>query len=59
MTWGELYDDSTGMGSYIVHKNGAQLGPFTSEGLRQQVTSGHLAAGDMAWDKARGEWLPV
>ena len=47
------------MGSYIVHKNGAQLGPFTSEGLRQQLTSGHLAGGDMAWDKARGEWLPV
>lgn len=47
------------MGSYIVHKNGAQLGPFTTEGLHQHLAAGHLAAGDMAWDKGRGEWLPV
>ena len=47
------------MGSFVVHKNGEQLGPYTAEGLRQQITAGHLLAGDMAWDKARGEWIPV
>ena len=47
------------MDSFVVHKNGEQLGPYTAEGLRQQLNAGHLLSGDMAWDKVRGEWVPV
>jgi hypothetical protein len=42
-----------------VHRDGQQLGPYSVEGVRQDLADGNLAADDLAWHEGASDWLPL
>lgn len=44
--------------AWFVGRNGARSGPFTTAQLREMVSSGRLAAGDLVWREGMAAWAP-
>jgi len=45
--------------SIYIHKDGANLGPFTSPQVRAKVKSGAILESDLVWYEGCAEWVPV
>jgi|GEM_PF-2617054 len=47
------------MGSYLVIKNGQQIGPFDESEIIHQITEGILNPNDLIWQQGMVNWQPV
>jgi hypothetical protein len=47
------------MSNIYIHKDGNQLGPFTEQQLKDEITQGHLSASDLAWKEGTPDWVPI
>ena len=47
------------MSNIYIHKDGNQLGPFTEQQLKDEITQGHFSASDMAWKEGTPDWVPI
>ncbi len=47
------------MGSYLVIKDGQQIGPFDESEIIRQITEGILTPGDLCWQQGMANWQPI
>ncbi len=47
------------MGSYLVIKNGQQIGPYDESEIIRQITEGILNPGDLCWQQGMSDWQPI
>jgi len=47
------------MGSYLVIKDGQQIGPFDESEIIRQVTEGILNPSDLCWQQGMANWQPI
>ena len=45
--------------SYLVSKDGQQLGPWTAEQVNSQLAGGMLEPTDLGWAEGFEEWVPL
>jgi hypothetical protein len=43
----------------FIHRDGQQLGPYTLDQVKGDLTSGSLQAGDLAWHEGIPNWVPL
>src|SRR5207248_2739355 len=46
-------------GSYFIAAGGQQKGPFTLEQLRDEITSGRVGRGTLAWKSGMPQWTAI
>lgn len=47
------------MAKILVHRDGAQLGPYEEEEVRQFIYAGRLRDSDLAWREGMTTWVPL
>ncbi len=43
----------------VVHRDGAQFGPYSLEEVRTALARGELRADDLAWQEGAADWVPL
>ena len=42
-----------------MNRNGQEIGPYTKAKAMEYFTAGQLLPGDLAWDPAANQWVPL
>ena len=42
-----------------ISRDGQQFGPYTSEQVREYLSTGSVLPTDLAWHEGAADWLPV
>lgn len=45
--------------SWYYARQGAQVGPVSTEDLRAKIKQGEVVPSDLAWQEGMGSWKPV
>ena len=44
---------------WYLTQGGQQVGPYSTEQLRQFVAAGQISSGDMVWKDGMAQWAPI